>query len=193
MVIIMLNIINKHRLRVNILIVLTTLVVGLLSSCSMIDTRTPTYNSPEAAIAAYLDVDRGVNLKETNIKEMILKIIPNDSIDYYVMLSNRIIKEKDIYSVYILEIEKNAGMYTCSKLTADFSLKSIDDVNDEDFTPYTEYIIPVDDFYIHVGQIYVDEYIPYFNGRPLKLNKDKIYVYYVEDKNTETIFIQGSE
>ena len=62
-------------------------------------------------------------------------------------------------------------------------------VKDVEYTPYSEYVIPVGELYIHVGMIFDSKHKPYFEGKELSLGDDNIFFQITKDDRAVLVII----
>lgn len=144
-----------------------------------------TYSTPEEAILKCLEVN-GIRTTSEELEEVILDSIKVNKINYYLLKGIHESTPKNTIYVFLVGVMvQNDAKYICEKVTADFSLESIDEVEDAEYTSYSEYIIPIENLYIHVGMIFKPNYHPYFMGKKLSLDEDNIFFCKTKDAEAE--------
>lgn len=152
MVIIMLNIIKKFLL----LILLMGLLIIPLSACEKKHAKTEiSTTTAEDSIKEYFQTEKGFIISDEQLKNTILIDFTSNSNHYYVMKDIQEIETKRIPVIYVLEVTTYHKKYSCTKITADFSLASNESIEDKDYTPYLECTIPLNDLYIHAGILFL--------------------------------------
>lgn len=176
------------KTRINILLMSFIFILSFtLFGCAKNDNSVEqAYRTPEEAIVKCLK-ENGIQTTSEELQKIELDRINNNKIDYYLMKGiNNLAGEKSIYVYLVGVASKNDSSYTCEKVTADFSLESIDNVEDTEHKSYSECIIPIENIYVHVGMIFNPEYQPYFMGNKLSLDEDNIYFCNTKDAKAET-------
>lgn len=158
------------------MLILLVLMICSFTGCSE---KAKNAATPEEAISAYLDVERGESIELENLDHMVVKIFPDDDICYYLMKDN--VKGGEV--VYVLGVAEKEGRYICTKESADFSLEPDDD-------PLVEhnaiiYQIPVKDFYINVGKIYQERHEAYFKNEKIEKDRNGIFAVKTHDGEAE--------
>ena len=186
MVIIMLNIIKKFLL----LILLMGLLVIPSSACEKKHAKTEiSTTTAEDSIKEYFQTEKGFIISDEQLKNTILIDFTSNSNHYYVMKDIQEIETKRIPVIYVLEVTTYHKKYSCTKITADFSLASNESIEDKDYTPYLECIIPLNDLYIHAGILFDTKYTPYFQGAPLAVDSDNIFICISQSEEESISFI----
>lgn len=157
-----------------------SLILILLTSCNSSDygqDPSEKYDTITGALQAYYLCQRDTDITEEELSEMTLNSFAIDENYFYLMKEYTKVEDKKIPYVYVLGVGPAENKWFCEKATADFSLASLDGVNDADYTPYAEYEIPISDKILHVGIVFDDNYTPAINGERLFVDVDGIYSY----------------
>jgi hypothetical protein len=151
-------------------------LIFTLSGCTNGDSANEqTYSTPEKAIIKCLEAS-GIQATSEDLEDMILDSVNVNNIKYYLLKGTHELGTKQAVYVFLVGVITTEGdKYFCEKATADFSLESVEDVNDAEYTSYSQYIIPISDIYIHVGMIFNPKYQPYFMGKKLSLDEDNVF------------------
>ena len=129
------------------------------------------YDTPLEAITAYL-VSEDRHGEDININDMIMCEQNYGKTTYYVIKCKYAYKDeelkftKEINYVFAVAVKKYKGKYKCDRVTDDFSLDSPNSVNDIDYTPYIQFVIPTDrnDLYFAAGKIFDIDFYPVYEG-----------------------------
>lgn len=174
---------TKQKKRLLVLCIF--LIAFSLFGCSQKNTDEQVHDTPEEAILNCLEAN-GIKTTKEGLADSLLDRFKLKGIHYSLLKGVQKTTDKQVNYVYFVGVvPKNDGNYICEKVTADFTLGSIDAVEDAEYTNYSEYIIPIGDLYIHVGKIHDPDYKPYFKGKQLHLDKDYIFFCKTKDANAD--------
>lgn len=175
---------RKFIICILIVILAAVLIYIFMHINSSEDAKHYSYNSAEKAINEYLLSE----YKSDDTDNMILKKYKYGKTIYYVIKSEEIYEEenfaKNINYVSVVAVKQKQDKYNCIKISSDFALDSPDSVNDIDYTPYVQFVIPTDNeaLYFVVGKVFDVKYRVYFNDKKINLDKDKIFCIVSENR-----------
>jgi hypothetical protein len=87
---------------------------------------------------------------------------------------------------FVALIDGSKGKYAFFKLTADVSLNSPGDIQDQKKSDSIVFFFDdVDGYYICVGKVFRDNVVPLVNGQQLEVNQDGIFSYFNKGKRPE--------
>lgn len=177
------------------------IVVVVIIGCYFIHTnygeREKEYNcnTPKEAITAYLvSEDRYGD----DIDNMIMANQNCGDDTYYLLKSKYMYNEensnfsKEINYVFVVIVKQHKGKYICYRITNDFSLDSPQSINDIDYTPYIQFIIPTDkdNLFFVAGKIFDTRYSPVYKGKPISLDNDNLFYLVVSDSKPDIKFVK---
>ncbi len=176
---------KKTRYKSLVLLCVLVLLLTLFGCTKSDNTTEQAYQTPEEAILKCLG-ESGKQINSEELTNIVVDCIKIKDTNYYLLKGTQNSTAKDAIYVYLVGVtEVNDENYICEKATADFSLESIDNVEDAEYTSYSEYIIPIENIYIHVGMIFNLDYQPYFRGKKLSLDNDNVYFCTTKDAKAE--------
>ena len=179
------------------------IVVVVIIGCYFIHTnygereKEYNYNTPKEAITAYL-VSEDRYGDDININNMIMANQNCGDDTYYLLKSKYMYNEensnfsKEINYVFVVVVKQHKGKYICYGITNDFSLDTPQSINDIDYTPYIQFIIPTDkdNLFFVAGKIFDTRYSPVYKGKSIDLDNDNLFYLVVSDSKPDIKFVK---